>query len=197
MNHTTELLDADELMQLALEATHRAQNGDAIEYLKRLLALRPDSAAAHYLLGAQQAQIGMPDRAIASMTQALALRPGIDAARFQLGLLLLNAGRLPDAESTWQPLDALGEHHPFALFKTGLLHVAREAFAEGVLWLRRGLEATPVNEFLNADMQRLLDDAQTRLDAVSASAPPPESPASPQTEDVPSMFLNAYTRKVH
>lgn len=188
----SEVLDAEELMQLALDATERSQTGPAIEYLKRLLALEPDKAEAHYLLGAQQAQVGMPDRAILSMERALALRPELDAARFQLGMLLLTNGRVPEADFVWKPLEALGDAHPFVLFKSGLLHLAKDEFHDCLSALERGIKANKLNEPLNVDMARIAEEVRGHVGPGAAPQAKQEAPS-----DVPAMFLDAYKSKPH
>lgn len=189
---TPERLDADELLRLALTATERDQNGSAIEYLKRLLALEPDRADALYLLGAQQAQIGLPERAIASMQRALELRPQMDAARFQLGMLQLTSGRVAEAEAVWEPLRGLGDEHPFVLFKTGLLHLVRDEFDACLDHLARGIARNDINEALSVDMANIAEEVRRR-----SGVPVPAASAPAPAEDVPAMFLDAYKGKAH
>jgi tetratricopeptide (TPR) repeat protein len=192
MKDTPDLLDAEELMHLALEATDRSQNGQAMEYLKRLLGMQPDSAEAHYLLGAQQAQVGMFDRAIESMKKAIELKPGLEAARFQLGMLLATSTRVEEARAVWQPLDELGEDHPLRLFKTALLLLAEDKFEASIAHLQRGIALNQVNEPLNHDMTLVIE--RIRGDHPSDGEP---AGAERSEEEVPTMFLNAYTGKVH
>jgi Flp pilus assembly protein TadD len=202
MNDHPELLDTSELMHLALDATARSQNGLAMEYLKRLLAHDPDNAEAHYLLGAQQAQVGMPDRAIVSMSRAIALRPSLHAARFQLGMLLATSNRVEDARITWLPLDELGPNEPFYLFKTGFLHLANDEYAACIACLQRGIAVNDTNVPLNDDMAQVIARVKLRLGREGDASPQPADPAQPadtaeSSDDVPAMFLDAYKGKVH
>jgi tetratricopeptide (TPR) repeat protein len=184
----TEVLNADELIHLALDATNRSLNGQAIEYLKRLLAIQPDNADAHYLLGAQQAQIGMFDRAVASMSRALEIRADLHAARFQLGLLLSTSGRIEEAQRVWQPLDSLGGEHFFVLFKTGVLHIARDEFEQGIGLLQRGIQVNGINAPLNDEMGTLIEHVR----AMQGLPAPAQASDAASATDVPPMFLDAY-----
>ena len=88
-------LDQAERMQLALQAGAANEAGSAIAYLKEAVA-RPDATAqAHYLLGAEYAQLGMFDRAAGEMEAALALDQTLYTARLQLGLLCLRSAASP------------------------------------------------------------------------------------------------------
>jgi tetratricopeptide (TPR) repeat protein len=149
-------LDAEELLHLAIAASDRDQPERAIELLKRAIAANPADARAHHLLGAEHAQLGLFERAAEEMQRAIELDPELDAARFQLGLLQLSSRQPQSAEATWQALERLGDVHFYVLFKNGLLHLARDEFADAARCLRAGLEANRTLEPLNRDMQGML-----------------------------------------
>jgi predicted TPR repeat methyltransferase len=179
-------LDTEELLHLAWTAGDQGQPDRAIALLKQAVDEAPADARCHYLLGAEYAQIGMYERAIAQMHKALELDPELHAARFQLGLLQLGARNVEAAAETWGPLDMLGPRHAFALFKTGLLHLARDEFADAVRCLQEGLAANDFNAPLNTDMQRMLDAALPL-----AAQQPGEAKAEGGSAD--HLFINAYT----
>lgn len=184
-------MDSEELLHLALAASGQDRGEQAIGYLKRALDLSPRDANIHYLLGAEHAQIGMYDRAISDMTAALELNPALDTARFQLGLLYLTSMRVPEAITTWQPLDQLGSGHPFYLFKTGLISLANDDFTTCVKLLEQGIAANNINLVLNADMQRVIDQVKAQTPSADSSGQhqqgKPETPAS-------HLFLSAYQK---
>lgn len=186
---TLSRLDTDELMHLALAASQRGQAAEAIDYLKRLIEISPDNAEAHHLLGAEHAQIGMYERALEDMAQALVLEPTLHTTRFQLGLLYLTMRRVDEAIETWGPLDALGTEHAFYLFKTGLIHLARDEFAECRACLEKGISANDFSPPLNTDMQRVLDEIAAQTGVTTQQ--------EPQADDAhdasPHLFLSAYT----
>lgn len=175
----TNMLDADELLHLAVCAIEGGDHETAIVRLKRCLASEPARAQAHYLLGAEYAAIGMSARAVERIGRAVELEPAMHVARFQLGMLLVVAGRVDDAELAWAPLDALGEAHPLFLFKTGVIHMLGDRFVEARQCLRAGIERNTVVDVLNRDMASLL----ARIDAMDAQvasadqAPAPENTA--------------------
>lgn len=189
MTSPSATLDADELLHLAVAASDRDQTDQAIGFLKRAIDVAPDHAKAHYLLGAEHAQIGMFERAIDDMRRAVALDRELDAARFQLGLLLLTSRQPQAAQETWVELDRLGSEHHYVLFKTGLLHLARDEFVECLRRLRAGMAANQMNAPLNADMQKIVDQVETLL---SQQTPVPQIDTS---DDKPGghLFLDAYT----
>ena len=155
-------LDNDELVHLALYAMRNDRHDEAMTLLKRAIEASPDSAAAHYLLGAEHAQIGLYDRAVAEMAESVRLDPGIPAAHFQLGLLHLTAGRVREAETAWQPLERLAVDDPLRLFKSALLHLVNEERELCIQELRAGIASNTLNEALNDDMRKLLDDLLAR-----------------------------------
>jgi tetratricopeptide (TPR) repeat protein len=192
-------LDNDELVHLALYAMRNDRHDEAMSLLKRAIEASPDSAAAHYLLGAEHAQIGLYDRAVAEMAESVRLDPGIPAAHFQLGLLHLTAGRVREAETAWQPLERLAVDDPLRLFKSALLHLVNEERELCIQELQAGIERNTLNEALNDDMRRLLADLQMRQrgtdtrEDTSQGTDSNRSPAPPQVP-VPSkrMLLSTY-----
>src|SRR5262245_5922550 len=171
-------LDAEELLYLALQAMEQERDEDAISCLKRGLALEPRSGILHHLLGAMYAQLGMIDRAIDEMTQAVACAPELHMARFQLGLLHFTSANIEAADTVWQPLAELPADHPLHLFRSGLLHLARDEFAQCVADVRRGIERNEEHPSLNHDMRMLADMAEQALAERDASTPAAEADAS-------------------
>jgi tetratricopeptide (TPR) repeat protein len=155
-------LDDDELLHLALRAMNSDQHDEALSILKRAIDGSPGNAQAHYLLGAEHAQLGMYDRAVVDMAEAVRLAPELAAARFQLGLLHLTAGRIQDAELAWQPLERLGANDPLRLFASALQHLVHDEMADCVRELEAGIAANHFNEALNEDMRQVLADLQYR-----------------------------------
>ena len=115
MNNTR--LDADELLHLAIHATHDGRHDMAISYLKQALELSADDPRLVYLLAAEHAQLGMFERAIEGMAKAIALAPDLHIARLQLGLLYLSFNRIEETLSVWSALDALDDDEPLKLFE--------------------------------------------------------------------------------
>lgn len=191
---TLSLLDQAELLQLALNASAADDSGTAIAYLKEAVS-RPDgTSVAHYILGAEYAQIKMYERAAGEMEAALALDPALSIARLQLGLLWLTGGAAEQALTVFGPLSELAENDPLRLFGEGLSHLARDEFAEARALLHAGMAVNTQNPPLNADMQRMIDEIEAH-EAGAAAAPQAEAAAEPEApaEDAHRMLLSAYT----
>ena len=176
-----------ELIHLALNASRNNDSGMSISYLKEAVS-RPDATGtAHFVLGAEYAQIKMYDRAVAEMEAAVALDPAMSIARFQLGLLWLSSGVADRALETLGPLQDLGQQNALTHFGRGLIHLMRDEFTEAMHCLTKGIELNTENPALNDDMQRIMDEVN-RL--------PPDSLQNKGTAAAPEhhIFLSAYTR---
>jgi tetratricopeptide (TPR) repeat protein len=155
-----EVLDSEELLHLAVQASRDQRHGDAITYLKNAVAQSRGDFKATYLLAAEYAQIGMSDRAIAGFRDALALKPDLTPARFQLGLLLVTVGRISEAIEAWAKLEQLDVNDPYLYFKRGLEALAGNDLSTCDENLKHGIELNRTNPALNADMQRVLAAAR-------------------------------------
>jgi len=164
-------LDEAEFLHLALRATATDRHDEAISLLKRMAAAFPGNANAHYLLGAEHAQIGLYDRAFEELTEALRLQPQLEAARFQLGLLHLTSGHLSEAETVWSPLDQLAVDDPLRVFKSALVHLIHDELQQCARELRAGIGLDGGSLALKNDMERLLADVERRFagDSVESS----------------------------
>lgn len=172
-------LDDQELLHLALRASNENHHEEAINYLKQAIELAPKNAKAHYMLGAEHAEIGLYDRAAEEMAKAVDLDSNLVTASFQLGLLHVTSARVKEAEEAWKPLDKLGEDNPLYLFKKGMLHLVRDEFEECIATLEKGISLNTFNEALNNDMRRVVNDARSardgktpKRDAASEATPP-------------------------
>ena len=176
-------LDQAELLRLALHAIGSNDSGTALSYLKEAVS-RPDATAnAHFMLGAEYAQIGMIDRAIPAIETALALDPALSIARFQLGLLRLTCGDPATAIDVLHPLDSLGDEHPLFHFGKGLVALARNELSEALHGLTCGIERNHDNPALNTDMLKIAHNISR---AISDQA------TSSESADTQHIFLSAY-----
>jgi superkiller protein 3 len=83
--------------------------GGADELLNRSLALNPNFAAAHALLGKRQLAAGQVTSAISSLERALQLRPDYSPAALHLAQAYQRAGRGADAAKAFQRVRELKE----------------------------------------------------------------------------------------
>lgn len=169
-NDTLAMLDQAELFQLAISVSGAGDSATAIAYLKEAVS-RPDAtAAAHYLLGAEYAQIRLYDRAMDEMEAAIALDPALWTARLQLALLYLGANKEERAGDALRPLAELGDDAALQQFATGLLALIGNDMPRAIQALADGIERNESNPALNGDMQRIIDEIQRRLDEAPQQA---------------------------
>jgi tetratricopeptide (TPR) repeat protein len=90
------------LLLLAEISTARGRPDEAIESLRRAIALNPRAAGLHAALGNAQFVARRLDDAIASYRQALALDPRLAPAHNNLGNVLKQLGRLDEAIRSYQ-----------------------------------------------------------------------------------------------
>ncbi len=150
-------LDQEELFHLAVAAGEKGDSAAVLVYLKHAVSREDASARAHYLLGAEYAQVGLFPRAIEEIEAAIALDPNLHAARLQLGMLWLGANDNARAAVALAPLTELAEQDPMHLFAAGLLSLINNDAANAVRLLEQGIGLNTVNMPLNGDMQRIVD----------------------------------------
>ncbi|HEY0588454.1 MAG TPA: hypothetical protein VGD52_20135 [Pseudoduganella sp.] len=183
-------LDQAELLQLAINAGGSGESGAAIAYLKEAVARADATPQAHYLLGAEYAQIGMFDRAAGEMEAALALDQTLHTARLQLGLLWLGANQPQRAAEVLRPMEEAGVPAELQQFGRGLLQLIADQPAAARAALAQGIVLNAANAPLNADMQRIID----QIDAGQAAGATQDSaaPASEQEAGAQHLLLSAY-----
>jgi tetratricopeptide (TPR) repeat protein len=184
MSASSTTLTVSDLIGLAIGAAARNENEQAIELCKRALEVSPRASQAHYLLGAQYAQIGMFERAMDEIRTALEIQPELHEARFQLGLLLLTEARVPEAIDAWHDLEELPETYSLRQFQQGLRQMAEDRFVEAISSLEAGMAMNRTNAALNADMARVIEEMRR-----AGEDPPLPGPAAPH------ILLTAYESK--
>ena len=91
-------LDAAEAEhQRGIVAHQSGRGGEAIEHLRRAIAIRPDVALYHANLGEMLRLSGRPDEAIEAGRRALALDPKNPAPASNVGIALFDQGRFEEA----------------------------------------------------------------------------------------------------
>jgi len=189
-NDTLAMLDQAELFQLAVTVSAGGDSATAIAYLKEAVSRADATAAAHYLLGAEYAQIRLYDRAMDEMEAAVALDPALWTARLQLALLYLGANREERAADALRPLAELGDDAALQRFATGLLALIGNDMPGALQALADGIERNQANPALNGDMQRIMDEIQRRLDEAPQAAE--EGVEEEEGEGADHILLSAY-----
>lgn len=164
------ILDAEELLHLAVLDSQAGRHDVAIAKLKLAAEQAPDNAKVHYLLAAEHAEIGLFDRAIEGMKKAVSLGGAPDTVHLQLGLLYFTQGRGKEAEAAWAQLDRLGPDDALFLFKSGLLKVDAGDAAGAVPLLERAAQNVRGNAALAKDIGRVLGNIRAAAAAGPAAA---------------------------
>lgn len=189
---TMAMLDQEELFKLGLDASGKGDSGAAIAYLKEAVS-RPDASAnAHYVLGAEYAQIKLYDRAINQMEAAIALDPALSIARLQLGMLWLGANDPGRGSEVLAVLQSLGQQDPLRHFADGLLHLVRNEQAAALQALTQGMALNTSNPALNADMQRIIAQVEAAQPAAAGAMAAPGAEPEPE-QGGQHVLLSAYT----
>ncbi|WP_455211764.1 tetratricopeptide repeat protein [Kaarinaea lacus] len=166
-----ETLDPDKLFDLALKASQANDTQKSIGIIKTALDQSPDDARMWYMLGTLYGDIGIYDKAVLNMEKALEIDPNYAIARFHLGLLHLMAGQQNAADTTWLPLNALGETHYLTLFKAGLLKIVEDEIEQGIALIREGINRNHLVESLNKDMETVIENAALSLSLEAENTP--------------------------
>ncbi|NRR31451.1 hypothetical protein HSX11_14835 [Oxalobacteraceae bacterium] len=190
---TLSMLDQAELLQLALNASGANDSASAIAYLKEAVSRADATAVAHYILGAEYAQIKMYERAIGEMEAAIALDPTLSIARLQLGMLWLGANDGARAAEVLLPLTELAATDALHQFGAGLLHLIREELAEAIYCLSQGVTLNTSNPALNGDMQKIVREVESaQANAAAAPVAPTQDQAQAEEEGTRHVLLSAY-----
>jgi tetratricopeptide (TPR) repeat protein len=185
-------LDQAELLQLAIIASSNNDSGTAIAYLKEAVS-RPDATGkAHFILGAEYAQIKMYDRALVELEAAIAVDPTLSIARFQLGLLWLTSGVADKAREVLQPLEELDNGNALAHFGRGLIYLMDDEFAKALQSLQQGIELNTENPALSQDMQKIIDEINKLSPEILSKK---DETAASEDTSARHIFLSAYTGK--
>jgi tetratricopeptide (TPR) repeat protein len=159
------MLDASDLLQLALRDIEATNHEAAIAKLTEASSLESGNAAIHFLLAAEYAETGHHVRAAEGMKHALSLDPELHVARFQLGLIHFTQNELSSAAEAWKPLSVLGDENAFSLFAAALLKLGVGHRDSAIPLLEKALHAEPVIPALRGDIERALNNARNKVSA--------------------------------
>ena len=193
MTGTSEGLDTDELLHLAINASQSGEAEKAINYLKRSLDIKPDDGKSMYMLGSLHAELGMYDRAIDEIHKAIELEPEIFTAHYQLGLLYITSGKVDEAIQAWKALDNLDKDHYLRLFSDGMQNLVADNFEESIRLLQKGIMNNQENMPLNNDMIKMIktiEETTAQMAVMSGKENQSESDAKKESDA--NRILSAY-----
>ena len=132
--------------QAMLQGQQQAKNNDYVGALRSFgdaVALKPDSAPAHYSRGAVFQHLDQYDAAMRDYMDALRLDPRLVQAYTQLGNCLVHEHRDPQALVQFQRALELNANAPLALFGRGNIYMRRRDFAMALADYNRLLQINP------------------------------------------------------
>jgi Flp pilus assembly protein TadD len=151
---------------------------EAVEPLRRAIAIRPDYAFAHTTLGVVLARLGKLDEAAAAHEAAVRVRPDYVVARLNLASVRLERGELDAASAGLEAVRQLAPDDPDLHAKRGVLLLRRGRNAEAAIELERAVALRPtpdpdvhVNLAIAFLQQEMLDRAAGELDHAIRLAP--------------------------
>jgi tetratricopeptide (TPR) repeat protein len=124
-------------LRLAQVAVAQNNLAAARGYLQEAVALKPDFAAAYYLLSQVEAADGKGDPAVAAAAQAVQLVPADPVGWFNLGYILYSGRSYDNAAQALEKAATLTPDYANALFILGLTYNALGRTDDAVLILQR------------------------------------------------------------
>ncbi|PWB29858.1 hypothetical protein DCO49_00370 [Stenotrophomonas sp. SPM] len=165
----------------------QGRDGEALEALKRLLAVEPDHADARHLLAALYAQLGMMARAEACWSALLDLAPSHEAARFQFGKLLTLKGDADAVQQVLQPL--ITRTDDIGCYAQAMVAGSTGDDLQMERLLAEGLSRAQSNPALAGDMSQWLEHLRRSRDGGPVAAP---APSLPEVAEPVSVRLSRY-----
>jgi len=175
--HLDEQDPAQKLLREGIEASKLGRSDEAIASWLQAVKLHPVFPQAHYLLGAELAQVGRYGDAVVHFTQTVDQAPELVSARVQLALLWLTLQSPPQSELAARPLLELPSDSAYHHFGVALTSLSQGEQAKAVQALRTAQTCALDNAPLGADMNMLLNALLAQA-GQSEGAPPAATPAN-------------------
>lgn len=145
-------------LQLGIARARQRRYKDAIGPLHKAIELNPDAAMAHYEMGVALYETGDLKTAAGHFEIVTTRMPKWADARFSHGSVLARINRVPEAERELHAALELEPKHYRANLLLGRLLDLQGKSADGVVYLRRAVEANPES----AEARQFLADALAR-----------------------------------
>ena len=146
---------AEVLYLLGAIAHQVGEPARTVELVQHSLALQPDDARGHNLLGLGHMELGMAHEAEASFRRAIALDESADGYN-NLGILYKRQGRLQEAAAAYRQALARAPGSAFAHYNLGNVLRATQAAEEAAQCFRMALECDPRHGAAMAALGQLL-----------------------------------------
>jgi predicted O-linked N-acetylglucosamine transferase (SPINDLY family) len=141
----------DALQLLGFLAHQCGHHQQAIDLIRRAMALRPGEATYHNNLATALMALNRLDEAEMELRRALDLKPDADAIRMNLANLLRDAGRIDEAIEQYGQIDTAG-----ACMVRGALLQQRGRLADAAAAWRRATELDPMSADAHSNLAQAL-----------------------------------------
>jgi tetratricopeptide (TPR) repeat protein len=155
-----------------LEEVRLAALREAEQALTKASEVKPDFAAAHFLLSQAAIRLGNLQSAIRSTENAKVAAPFDIGVAFQLGLLYYQAGNLERAQAEFERAVALNANYSNARYFLGLIYDRRGDKEAAIAQFEQIEKLNPDNQ----EVKQILENLRSGKDALSQIVPPAQPP---------------------
>lgn len=175
MNQPQAAANRSELQKVRTSALQEAQKA-----LEKAAGLKPDFAAAHFLLAQTALRMGNVQSALQSTENAKISAPFDIGVAFQLGLLYYQINDLDMAQAEFERAVSLNVNYSNARYFLGLIYDRKGSRNQAIDQFEKILVLNPDNQ----EVQRILMNLRTGRSALEGIVPPAESPERRKEEPV-------------
>jgi len=155
-----------------LEEARVAALREAEQALTKASEVKPDFAAAHFLLSQVAIRLGNLQSAIRSTENAKITAPFDIGVAFQLGLLYYQAGNLDGAQAEFERAVALNTNYSNARYFLGLIYDRKGDKQKAISEFEKIEELNPDNQ----EVKRILENLRSGKAALTDIVPPAQPP---------------------
>lgn len=163
------MISAREYLHLAVRSSQEGNHQQALEQLYACIDMQPDNAVALFMLGAEHAELGLPDLAIEHLEKSIELDESIEMAHMQLGLIYSGLGRFDEAKTAWQRLLTLVKLDYLRVATEGLLKICSDDIPNGIEQIKSSMDLNADNAAFNESLQRIIDQLEPTKDELQHS----------------------------
>lgn len=154
--------------------TARRQNLEQIaQIFQKAIQMKPDFAAAHFLLAQTAIRLGNLDAALKSVENAKAAAPFDIGVAFELGLLYYQKSDLDRAQAEFERAVSINDNYSNARYFLGLIYDRKGDKAKATDQFAKVSQLNPDNEEVRRVLANLTA-GRLALDGIVPPAPPPE-----------------------
>lgn len=188
------MLDSEEYLHLAINATESNDHHAALTYLHQALGITPENADALLLLGAVYAELGLMDRAIATLEECLSLNEEMEMAAIQLALLYIATGRENEARPNINRVLGKSSDAQLQALAEALEHMLNQNNPAAVESLDEALAIKSSNSPLRQTIKTIREQLTQHSEPQTAASPPRR-----ETQDrkltMPASLLGVYEKQ--